>query len=172
MDFWEFLARSESPALVGVVIWLLHRPLKRMADEVIPKTIELLGVKIEVEKRLSALEQLAKEQREFEADPKVHAILARGAQQQVREAWQRLEVERRHISGELPAEDAQALKRLQEWKDEFLNHRTSFSLVEVHQFRVDTEQLITRLNVGISFRQRGATVSQTPHPNLRRSEKH
>ena len=147
VDFLEFVARSEWLLPTVVVIWLFHRPLKRMADEVIPKTIALWGAKIELEKRLSALEALQKEQREFLADPKVHAELASSAKKVVRDAWQLLETERRRISGALSEEDAQALKQLQEWKDEFLNHRKSFHYDEVLRFKGDAEQLRARISV-------------------------
>jgi hypothetical protein len=145
MDIWEFLARSEWPALAGAVVWLLHRPLKRMAEDVIPKTVELLGAKVELEKRLSALEAYAEEQRKLEADPKVHARLARGARKAVSDAWQRLEAKRRHFSGELPEEDARALMQLQQWKDEFLNDRAEFTYDEVFRFKEDAEQLMARM---------------------------
>jgi hypothetical protein len=148
MDFWEFLARSEGPAVVVTVILLLRRPLTRMVDEVALKAIDLGGAKVEFDKRLSAVEALMKEREKLAADPEFRAAAWRGAQQQVREAWQGLE---RHASGELSEEDAQALKRLQEWKDEFLNRRTSFSFDEVSQFREDAEQLMMRMrSPGIS----------------------
>jgi hypothetical protein len=75
---------------------------------------------------------LQKEQREFLADPKVHAQLASSAKEgfaMLGNCW------RRQISGALSEEDAQALKQLQEWRDEFLNHGKSFHYDEVLRFK-------------------------------------
>ena len=142
MDFWEFLVRSEWPALAGVVIWLLHRPLKRMVEDVIPTRIDLWGAKAELEKRLSAVEALMKEHREFVSQNT--PAMATAGLKLVRDTWQRLEAERR-ISGNLSEEDARDLTRLQELKDEFLHHRTSFTLDEVHKFKEDAEQLMMHM---------------------------
>jgi len=143
MDLGEFLVRSEWPALAGVVIWLLHRPLKRMAEDVFPTKIELWGFKAELEKRLSAVEALMKEHEEFVA--KNMPEMARVGLKLVSDTWRRLEAERRHTSGDLSEEDAREWTRLQELKDEFLHHRTSFTYGEVLEFKEDAERLMAHM---------------------------
>jgi hypothetical protein len=58
VDFWEFLAHSEWPIVVGGGIWLLRAPLAAMMSRINPTKVDAWGFKAEFEKSLDKVESL------------------------------------------------------------------------------------------------------------------
>lgn len=58
MDVWEFLARSEWPALLAFGVWYFREPIKGMAKDVVVRKVDVLGVKAEFDRKLDKAEAL------------------------------------------------------------------------------------------------------------------
>jgi hypothetical protein len=58
VDFWEFVARSEWPIVVGGTIWLLRRSFQEMLGRINPTKLDAFGFKAEFERTLDKVEQL------------------------------------------------------------------------------------------------------------------
>ncbi len=49
MDFWEFLARSEWPVVVGGTIVMFRRQIRRLLNHVHSKKVNVMGNEVELE---------------------------------------------------------------------------------------------------------------------------
>jgi hypothetical protein len=58
VDFWEFVARSEWPAIVGAGLWLFRRDIKEMIGRVNLTKVDAWGLKAEFENGLAKAELL------------------------------------------------------------------------------------------------------------------
>jgi hypothetical protein len=58
VDILDFLAHSEWPAVATIALWLLRRPLVRMADRVSPTKLDAWGLKAEFAEVLDKVEGL------------------------------------------------------------------------------------------------------------------
>jgi hypothetical protein len=89
MDFWEFVARSEWPIVVGGAIWLLRRPLQDMLSRVTPTKVDAFGLKAEFERTLDKVEQLTAptDQRPAQIDD----VLPASPEAVILDSWRQLE---------------------------------------------------------------------------------
>jgi hypothetical protein len=91
MDFWEFLARSEWPIVIGGTIWLLRRSFQDMLSRVTPTKVDAFGFKAEFERTLDKVEQLTAPTDQKPAQ--IEDLLLASPEAVILDSWRQLEAE-------------------------------------------------------------------------------